>query len=82
MPDDSSFDRLDIAQWVGTLLWITLLESHVISRPLVFLLGPFVVLLCMVLIASPLDSRRLRRTCVITGLLSIGGFLLTRYVFK
>src|ERR1700693_5496317 len=61
MPDDSSFSRLDIAQWIGTLLWIVLLGSHVISRPLVFLLGPVVMLLCTFLIGSPIDSQRLRR---------------------
>jgi len=82
MPDESGWSRADIAQWVGTLLWIVLLESHVISRPLVFLFGPFIVLLSLVIIAFPIRGKRLGKICVISVVASIGGFLLTKYVFR
>jgi hypothetical protein len=82
MANDSRLDRLDIAQWVGNLLWIIMLESHLLSRPFVFLVGPLVVLLCMFVIGSPIPFRRLQRASLIAVLLSVGGFLLTKYVFR
>jgi hypothetical protein len=44
MSDEASSKRADITSWVGTALWIVLLENHIISRPLVFLLGPLLML--------------------------------------
>jgi hypothetical protein len=82
MADEPTSGRADVAQWIGTALVIIMLESHVMSRPLVFLFGPFVILLCMVLIAWPLPTRGLRRGCFIAVLFSVVGFLLTRYVFR
>jgi hypothetical protein len=81
MPDESGWSRADVAQWVGTLLWIVLLESHVISRPLVFLFGPFIVLLSFVTIGFPIPVKRLRQISLFAVATSIGGFLLTKYVF-
>ena len=81
MQEESGTKRFDVAQWVGTLLWIILLESHVISRPLVFLLGPFVLMVCFLVIASPIPATRLRRTLLFAVTVSVGGFLLTKYVF-
>ena len=80
--DGSDWSRKDIAQWVGTILWIVLLESHVISRPLVFLFGPFIMLLSFVTIAFPVPRKRLRQICLGAVAMSIGGFLLTKYVFR
>ena len=82
MPDESEWSRADIAQWIGTLLWIVLLESHVISRPLVFLFGPFIVLLSFVTVACPIPRKRLRHICLFAVATSAGGFLLTKYVFR
>ena len=76
MPDESDWRRADVAQWIGTLLWIVLLESHVVSRPLVFLLGPFIVLLSFVTIAFPVPRKRLRQMCLFALATSISGFLL------
>jgi hypothetical protein len=52
MPEEASSRRVDIATWVGTVLWIIMIESHVMSRPLVFLFWPFVALFCFLPIAS------------------------------
>ena len=82
MPEEPTSIRPDIAQWVGTLLWIIMLESHVISRPLVFLFGPFLVLICFVVIAFPIQRKRLRNACLLAAAVYIGGFILTRYVFR
>jgi hypothetical protein len=82
MSDESGWSRDDIAQWVGTILWIVFLESHVISRPLVFLCGPFIMLSSFVIIAFPIRGKRLRQVGLFSVATSIGGFLLTKYVFR
>ena len=73
-------DRRNIAQWVATLLLIIVLESHVISRPIVFLLGPFVILISIYV--ARVSIQRWQRAWLIAALISTAGFLLTRYVFK
>jgi hypothetical protein len=80
--DEAASKRADIAMWVGIVLWIILLESHVIARPLVFLLGPFLVLVCTFLIASPIPANSRRRLVTFAAVMSVGGFLLTRFVFR
>jgi len=68
MSDEPGSKRADIASWVGTALWIVLLESHIISRPLVFLLGPLLMLLCILLIASPVAANRWRRLITLAAI--------------
>ena len=82
MAEESGWSREDVAQWIGTILWIILLESHVISRPLVFLFGPFIVFVCFVTIGFPIRGKRLRQLCLFSVATSIGGFLVTKYVFR
>jgi hypothetical protein len=82
MAEGTASRRADIATWVGTLLWIILLESHATSRPLAFLLGPFVALICFVVIAAPIPAERWRRMSLLSGVVSVAGFLLTKYVFR
>lgn len=72
--------RLDIAQYAGILLFIVLLESHVVSRAVAFLLGPLVVWLCL-FVASPVARGRWRRTLPLAILVSAVGYLLVHYVF-
>jgi hypothetical protein len=81
MADEQGWTRGDIGSWVGVLLCIILLESHVISRPLVFLLAPFVVLIPSLIIA-PIRGKRLRLVCLSAVTCSVVGFLLARYVFR
>jgi len=72
--------RLDIAQYVGTLLAIVMLESRLASRAVVFLLAPFVFWLCL-FVASPVARSRWRRTLPLAALVSLLAYLLMRYVF-
>ena len=57
-----------------------LISSRVLD--LVFLLGPFVTLSCMFLIASPIPPNRRQRLFLLTTVMSGAGFLLTRHVFR
>jgi hypothetical protein len=82
MPDEPTSKRVDIAQWVGTALWIILIESHVISRPLVFRFGPFIMLLSFFVIASPIAAKKWQRMCLLAAGVAVVGFLLTRFVFR
>ena len=79
--DEQGWTRGDIGSWVGVLLCIILLESHLISRPLVFLLAPFVVLLPSLAIA-PIRGRRLQLVCLSAVACSVVGFILAKYVFQ
>lgn len=80
-PQDEGWTRGDLGSWVGVLLCITLLESHLISRPLLFLLAPFVVLLPSLAIA-PVRGKRLRLVCFSAVTCSVVGFVLATYVFR
>jgi hypothetical protein len=82
MSDELESKRTDIASWIGTALWIILLESHIISRSFVFLLGPLLMLVCMFIIASPIPANRRQRLFTFAAVMSVAGFLLTRYVFR
>jgi hypothetical protein len=76
------FDRSTVAQYVGTVLFIVLLETHVVSRPTAFLLGPWIICLCL-FVAAPSNFRsRWRRIVLVAGAAAAMGFLVTRYVFK
>jgi nitrate reductase gamma subunit len=79
-PDEQDWTRGDVGSWAGVLLCIILLESHLISRPLVFLLAPFVVLLPSLVIA-PIRGKRLRLVCLAAVTCSVVGFALAKYVF-
>ena len=78
---EQDWTRGDIGSWVGVLLCIILLESHVISRPLVFLLAPFVALLPSLVIA-PIRGKRLQLVCLAAVTCSVVGFVLSKYVFR
>jgi hypothetical protein len=80
MSDEPS-PRLNVATWVGVVFWLILLESHTISRPFVFLLGPFIVIISIVVIAPRVFAKRWQRTLLIATASSAGSFLLTKYVF-
>jgi hypothetical protein len=71
--------KLVVAQYVGALLFIAILESHLVSRPVAFLVGPFVVWICLFL-ASP-SGRGMWRTLALAALASSLGYLLMRFVF-
>lgn len=62
------------------LLFIVLLESHIVSRAVAFLLGPLVIWLCL-FAASPVARGRWRRTLPLAVLVSALGYLLIGYVF-
>ena len=79
--DEQRWTRGDVGSWVGVLLCIILLESHVVSRPLVFLLAPFVVLLPSLAI-EPIRGKRLRFVCLAAVTCSVVGFGLAKYVFR
>lgn len=79
--DEQGWTRGDIGSWVGVLACITLLESHVISRPWVFLVAPFVVLIPS-LALEPIRGKRLWFVCLAAVACSVVGFLLARYVFR
>ncbi len=79
--DEQGWTRGGVGSWVGVLLCIILLESHLISRPLVFLLAPFVVLLPALAIA-PIRGKRLRFVCLSAVTCSVVGFVLAKYVFR
>lgn len=71
--------RLDIAQYVGTLLAIVMLESRIASRVAVFILAPFVFWFCL-FIASPVARGRWRRTLPLAAAASALGYLFARFV--
>jgi len=79
--DEQDWTRGDVGSWVGVLLCIILLESHVIPRPLVFLLAPFVVLLPSLAI-EPIRGKRLRLVCLAALTCSVVAFVLAKYVFR
>jgi len=81
MADEQDWTRGDIGLWVGVLLCIILLESHVISRPLMFLIAPFVVLIPSLALES-IRGKRLRFACLAAVACSVVAFLLARYVFR
>lgn len=73
-------DRRDIAQWTAVLFLIVLLESHMVSRPIVFLVGPSVVLISIYIVRARIQRWKL--VWLTAAVVSIAGFLLTRYVFR
>ena len=70
---------LNIAQYAGAVLFILMLESGVASRAIAFLVGPFVICLCL-FVASPTARGRWRRTVGIAAIASVIGYLFMRYV--
>jgi hypothetical protein len=72
--------RLDIAQYLGALIAIIMLESHIVSRVVVFTLAPFVFWFCL-FVASPVARGRWRRTLPLAAAASVLGYFLARFVF-
>jgi ABC-type enterobactin transport system permease subunit len=75
-------DRFDVGLWGGNLIFVILLETHLVSRPLVFFIGPLVTLPCIYLIAPSVPPKRWGRASIVTILISVAGYLMTKYVFK
>ena len=73
--------RVDVATYLGMFIWIVMLESHWLPRPIVFLLGPFLVLGCIYLLGPSLTADRWRSAFFLAVTISVLGFVLTRYVF-
>ena len=76
-----SFERADVATYLGVLIWIIALESHVLPRPLLFLLGPFVLLFLYYLLVPSISGERWRHLFFLAATCSLVGYLLTRFVF-
>jgi hypothetical protein len=68
----------NILQWVVIFLLIVLLESHAVNRPIVYLVGPLLVLAVNRMVGVPIH----KLAWVAAALVSIAGFLLTTYVFR
>src|ERR1700722_12728410 len=77
----SRFDRVDIATYVGALLWVAMLESHYLPRPLVFFIGPFAILACFYFLVPSVSRERWQSVISLAAVASILGYLLTRFVF-
>ena len=78
MANEQDWTRGDIGSWLVVLLCIILLESHVIARPLVFLVAPIVVLIPS-LALEPIRGKRLRFVCLAAVACSVVCFVLARY---
>jgi hypothetical protein len=61
------FDRSTVGQYVATVLFIVLIETHVVSRPMAFLLGPWIVCLCLFVAAASKFRTKWRHTVLIAG---------------
>jgi len=70
--------RSNIALGLTVALLDILLEEHVVSRPTSYLLTPFVVMFSFYLARVPIR----KRGWLIASLLSLAGFVLTKFVFK
>ena len=79
MSQDKDKIRLDVAQYLGILLAIILLESHLMPRVYVLILAPFVVWLCL-FVASPVARAGWRRTLPLAAAASIVGYLIAHFV--
>jgi hypothetical protein len=77
------FDKLTIAQYAGMLFFIVALETRVVSRPVIFLVGPFVVWLGLFLAAPPpMRRERWRRSLLIAAMCSIFLYAIGPYISK
>ena len=81
MPNSGSyFDRLTIGQYIGTVLFVALLETRFVARPVAFLIGPFVMCFCL-LIATPSDFlKRWKRSLAIATAASLIGYAVTQHL--
>ena len=71
---DSNDDRAFVAKWLGMAIAIMLLESHILRRPIAFLLAPFVTSLFF--LTMRVSAARKKGFWALTIACSIGGFLL------
>lgn len=73
-------NRSMVAQYVGVFAWVVVLETHVVSIPVAFLLGPCIVCICLLLV-EPIKFRlRWRRILLITGAASAAGYVITSLI--
>jgi positive regulator of sigma E activity len=72
----SRLNRFDLALGVGTLLYLVILETRLIARPWVFLVGPFVVMLCFYFLCPTISKAKWWRIFLFAGVVAIVGFLL------
>jgi hypothetical protein len=80
MSDNARSERFDLAQLIGVILCVAILD--LVSRPIGYLLCPIAFLICIYVIAPSAFAHRWRRTCTMAAVISITGYLLTRYVFR
>jgi hypothetical protein len=81
-PINWELDRANVAIFVGMIIWLILLESHLLPRPIVFLLGPIAIFGCICLLVPSVLADRWRSILVTAGVASALGYLLARYVFS
>ena len=74
---------LTIVQWVGAAILIVCFESHMISRPTVFLFGPLALWAVMMAVEVPeIRRKRWRVSLAVISTCSVGFYLFFRFVDK
>jgi hypothetical protein len=68
-----------IAVWAATTLGMILLGSHIVSRPIAYLLGPIIVFPILLVVRHSAMRRKLFWALTLSA--SIGGFLWANYLF-
>jgi ABC-type enterobactin transport system permease subunit len=74
-------ERVDVATYGGVLIWLILLETHLLSRPITFLLGPLIIVILFYLLVPSVSADRWRSVLVAAAVASVLGYVLTRYIF-
>lgn len=72
--------KVSVAKYIGAALGIALIESHIVSRPIAFLLVPWVIVGCLFAGAPSYFTALWRRTILISVAASAMGYLLARFV--
>jgi len=72
--------RAEIVQWTTLVFLVIGLATHVVRRPLLFLLGPFVTPLLLYLARVPIPKPK--QFWLLTVTFSLSGFLLAKYVLR
>lgn len=74
--------RTRAGKYIGAALSIALIESHAVSRPVAFLLVPWLISLCL-FIANPPHFRTMwQRAILISAVASTFGYVLVRFVLS
>lgn len=73
-------NRAAMVQWAVLVLLFIGLEAHVVRRPLLFLLGPFVTPLFLYLARVPIPKPK--QFWLLTVAFSLSAFLLAKYMLR